>query len=103
MKQGLSFQIWPSSLTLVRYAEERQRLQRGCWKVWSIFSSATELRPTCGMLRSWWTSVGIASQASHVLEIGCGCGLVGLVLASLGAHVALTDLPQTMVFLGCII
>ena len=47
-------------------------------------------------------------QACHVLEIGCGCGLVGLVLASLGAHVALTDLPQTMVFchilgFGCII
>ena len=52
------------------------------------------------MLRIGWTSVGIALQACHVLEIGCGCGLMGLVLASLGAHVALTDLPQTMVFLA---
>ena len=32
-----------------------------------------------------------------MIELGSGCGLVGLVLAALGAQVALTDLPKTMV------
>ncbi len=36
-------------------------------------------------------------KGRHVVELGSGCGLVGLLLATLGAHVALTDLPKTMV------
>lgn len=32
-----------------------------------------------------------------MIELGSGCGLVGILVASLGAKVALTDLPQTMV------
>lgn len=36
-------------------------------------------------------------QGKHVIELGCGCGLVGLCLAAHGAHVLLTDLPQPLV------
>ncbi len=31
------------------------------------------------------------------MELGSGCGLVGLVLACLGARVLLTDLPHVLV------
>ena len=34
-------------------------------------------------------------QGMRVLELGCGCGLVGLVFAALGACVLLTDLAET--------
>ena len=36
-------------------------------------------------------------QGVRVLELGCGCGLVGLCFAACGADVLLTDLPETMV------
>lgn len=32
-----------------------------------------------------------------MVELGAGCGLVGLVFACLGAHVLLTDLPHVLV------
>ena len=35
------------------------------------------------------------AQGQRILELGCGCGLVGLVFAALGARVLLTDLPET--------
>lgn len=66
-EKGLSFQIWPSSLTLARYAELMDGNSPGFWK------------------------------GKHVLELGCGCGLVGLVFAALGAKVMLTDLPTVLV------
>ena len=36
-------------------------------------------------------------QGIRVLELGCGCGLVGLCYAACGADVLMTDLPETMV------
>mmetsp|Transcript_111749 Transcript_111749/g.256182 ORF Transcript_111749/g.256182 Transcript_111749/m.256182 type:complete len:232 (+) Transcript_111749:8-703(+) len=53
--------------------------------------------------RLWEPAVVLASHLSSmpcnwkdvaVTELGCGLGLVGMVLASLGAEVTLTDLPQ---------
>ena len=35
------------------------------------------------------------AQGQHIVELGCGCGLVGLVFAALGARVLLTDLAET--------
>jgi len=32
-----------------------------------------------------------------VVELGCGCGLVGLCFAACGGHVLLTDLPEPLV------
>ncbi|KAK9846615.1 hypothetical protein WJX81_007617 [Elliptochloris bilobata] len=63
-EDGLSFQVWPSALQLARYAEHSACAQAGCW------------------------------AGRRVLELGCGCGLVGLVFAALGARVLLTDLPE---------
>ncbi|CAL5219246.1 g1040 [Coccomyxa viridis] len=62
-EKGLSFQVWPSSRTLLRYLDHRQP------QVW---------------------------QGKRVIELGCGCGLVGLCFAACGAHVLLTDLPEPL-------
>ena len=56
----------------------------------------------CTGLRVWSCAVLLASElilqadsmrlkGANVVELGCGCGLVGLVAALLGAHVLLTD------------
>ncbi|KAK9819756.1 hypothetical protein WJX72_002004 [[Myrmecia] bisecta] len=65
-EKGLSFQVWPSSLTLSKYAELMALQHPQHW------------------------------QGKRVLELGCGCGLMGLVFAALGAQVMLTDMPQVL-------
>lgn len=121
--QGLSFQIWPSSLSLASFAEEKSRQHPGFWKVCSNYTgmgvmqgAGVQFRPR-GIpsravvpppsqndldLLQIQHSLHLAKsqcwlQGRHVVELGSGCGLVGLLLATLGAHVALTDLPVTMV------
>lgn len=61
--KGLGFQIWPAALLMCQYLEHKDVASPGCWK------------------------------GLHVLELGSGCGLTGLVAASLGAHLLMTDLP----------
>lgn len=39
------------------------------------------------------------AQGKCIIELGAGCGLVGLVFAALGANVLLTDLPNVTVSL----
>ena len=43
------------------------------------------------------TSICKPLQGKRVLELGSGCGFVGIAVACMGANVAVTDLPCTMV------
>ena len=47
------------------------------------------------------SAVSFGMQGKHVIELGAGCGLVGLVFAALGAQVLLTDLPNVLVSQCC--
>ena len=57
---------------------------------------AFQLWPAAHLLCSYIDSPALAPslRGSTVVELGAGCGLVGMVAAALGAHVTLTDLPD---------
>ena len=42
--QGLSFQIWPSSLSLAKYAEAEHQHRPGCWQVTGLTLSSNSAR-----------------------------------------------------------
>mmetsp|Transcript_3488 Transcript_3488/g.10125 ORF Transcript_3488/g.10125 Transcript_3488/m.10125 type:complete len:287 (+) Transcript_3488:151-1011(+) len=63
---GIGHQLWPATFLMAAALEKRHRSSPGYWK------------------------------GKTVLELGSGCGLVGLVAAALGAHVMLTDLPTVL-------
>jgi hypothetical protein len=47
-----------------------------------------------------YTHTYIHACIHQVLEVGAGCGLLGLVLAQLGCHVTLTEAPVVMEYLN---
>lgn len=63
---GIGHQLWPATFLLTSVLEERHAREPGYW------------------------------TGKRVLELGSGCGLVGLLAAALGAHVLLTDLPPVL-------
>ena len=57
---------------------------------------AFQLWPAAHLLCSYIDSAALAPslRGSTAIELGAGCGLVGMVATALGAHVTLTDLPD---------
>ena len=64
--QGIGFQIWPAAQVFCSFLENPAHFPEGFWR------------------------------GKQVLELGSGCGVVGLRLASLGAHVVLSDVPNVL-------
>jgi predicted nicotinamide N-methyase len=68
---GIAHQVWHASLVLTDF-----------------FNSAQAFPPACEGA-SWWSG-------KRVLELGAGTGIPGIFLASKGARVILTDLPEVV-------
>ena len=66
-RAGICSTVWDSSIVLGRFFEEEDRRRPGCFR------------------------------GQRVLELGAGCGLTGIVLARLGAHVVFTDLEPASI------
>lgn len=68
---GIAHQVWHASLVLTDY-----------------FNSSEAFPPTAGG-ENWWAG-------KRVVELGAGTGIPGIFLASKGARVVLTDLPDVL-------
>ena len=96
---GLSFQLDIISDVdflfneLIRKGEDHPDVQDERIPYWS------DLWPSAIALSNYLISGSIIQPGQHVLEIGCGLGLPGIVAGRLGAKVILTDyMPEPLVF-----
>jgi len=96
---GLSFQLDIISDVdflfneLIRKGEDHPDVQDERIPYWA------DLWPSAIALSNYLISSSIIQPGQHVLEIGCGLGLPGIVAGKLGAKVTLTDyMPEPLVF-----
>jgi Lysine methyltransferase len=103
--QGIGHQLWPATFLLTSVLEERQATDPGYWQVGpdalqAKLPHADDLHRSCTYEDTpvfYWDERLTQLQGKRVLELGSGCGLVGLFSSALGAHTLLTDLPSVLV------
>jgi hypothetical protein len=82
--------VWASSIALARHVEELElSTTGGYWRGKRVLELGAGEAHVSGRGATVGTDLGDLTSNAH----RAGCGLVGLVLACLGADVILTDLP----------
>ena len=81
---------------LDRMIEQEGRLHRV-----ERFPYWAELWPASLALARWFCRAGVGAPASGARELGCGLGLVGIVLARLGWQIEATDFVEDALIFTC--